>query len=150
MTAYHLRMRIAAVASLAAACTWPMVSVEHAPIEWTGGHSGHYEKAGVGLYGKGCGEQFQRAVTGVPAAEELMRSCSHFSDGYLVATVGGFGSVLTAAIVDSTSDNPRVERVTGTVMIGGLIAAFAGFVLAGFATTKLRDAVRTYNATFER
>jgi len=135
-----------------AACGGALVPIEPMPIEWvSSGRHGAYEKGGITIDGWNCGEAYQRAVTGVPEAEALMRECSSYIKAY-GALMTGFvvlpiGSIAGGAPID---DHGTRDAVIG-VGVGLALTSFAlGLVMGHVATTKRAEAVHIYNARYAR
>lgn len=134
--------------ALASGCSGPLVTTERFPIEWvrTDSRHGHFEKGGIALDGWTCGEQYERAVAGVPAAEDLIESCSRSNTAYgvlmsafAVLPITGFGIGLV------TSDHATRDVVIGTGVGLGLAAFAVGLVMGYRANTTVREAVHVYN-----
>jgi hypothetical protein len=141
-------MRHVAVFLAVAACTIPIVPTERLPIRWVQhGRHGGYEKGGVELAGTTCGEQFQRAVSGVPEAEAMMARCH---TGTMVYAAGMLGFLVLPGAAAAT----YVLTGSGTVHdaafpVGfslGMLAFGVGYIATFWASARLDDAVEIYDA----
>ena len=133
-----------------AACTAPLVSTERAHIDryprWVGrNHSVIYKKRGVSLGDDTCGDQYMRAVTGVPEAEDLMRSCARGKRGFELGLLGAVAFPLTGVAIDEwgprSAGSPAVYAGIGL----GVTAYLIGLASNLWAGYKLDDAVTVYN-----
>jgi hypothetical protein len=143
-------MRALALVCLAA-CAVPIVPTDRAHIAWVShGRHGHYEKLDTPLEGTTCGEQYMRAVTGVPQAEDLMRDC--YRDNMIYgAGMLGFVAFPVAGLITSseTSDSAR-PAILGTGLGLGVASFAVGFIAAIYSSYRLSDAVGVYNMSVDR
>ena len=139
-------MRVPLLAVLAAGCTVPLVPTERTPIEWVrNGTHGHYEKGGVQLLGTTCGEQYHRAVAGVPEAEELVDSCERFTIGYGIGMGVFVAGLASAGVFEATLDG-SAQKSAATASLATAITGFAvGLVMARFSIDRMARAVHVYN-----
>ena len=137
----------AIVALLLAGCAGTFeVPTGRMPITWQHeGRHGHWDKGGVQLQGWMCGEDYRRAVAGVPEAEAKMDDCRH-----TVTLYGAMMSVFVLAPLAGIAASEAIDhRVDATWFdagagIGG--AAFLiGFAAAFAAISQQDEAIGIYN-----
>jgi hypothetical protein len=128
------------------ACTVPIVPTDRAHIAWVRhGTHGHYEKLSTELEGTTCGEQYMRAVTGIPQAEDLMRTCYRDNMIYGAGMLGFVAFPLAGLVTGFETSGTTRDAVVGTG-IGLGVASFAiGFIAGIYSSFRLGDAVRAYN-----
>ena len=135
------------VAKLACGCGGDLMPTERMRIEWVQhGRHGHYEKAGIPLDGSTCGEQYQRAVAGVPPAEELMQRCSDHNAAYGVLMTSFVVVPLTSLLVGFELDSHPREIVIGSGLVVGLASFLVGVWMGYLGGQELHDAVHLYDA----
>jgi hypothetical protein len=143
-------MRVALVLVGLAACSsgW-LVPTEPMPVTWRHvPHSrhGYYEKGGVELDGWTCGEQYQRAVAGVPEAVAEMESCSHYNTAYGLLMSGFVLGVATSFGAWLSPLDPSVKRdVAYGGFVTGLTSFLVGYALVPFEIDHMKRAIRIYD-----
>jgi hypothetical protein len=123
------------------------VPTQRMRIEWHGGRHGAYQKGGVQIEGWTCGEQYQRAVTGVPEAEAMMARCARHNAAY-GALLSGFVVLPLAGLGVGelfVHDAHTRDVVLGTGVIVGLSSFALGLVMGYESGVELREAVQLYN-----
>jgi hypothetical protein len=130
-----------------AACTVPLVGTVREPIRWVKhGRHGWYEKGGAPLTGLTCGEQYERAVAGVPRAEELVASCRRDVIGYGAGMLGFLVFPVAGLTTYLVTDSGPVHRDSGPVGVGlGGASFLVGMLLGYLAEGRLYDAVHVYD-----
>jgi hypothetical protein len=125
-----------------------VISTDRMPIRfvYTSVHKGEYRKGGVRLGEPSCDDAYMRAVSGVPDAEELMRSCHRYHRAFFVAEMAVLAIPLTAIIAD-TSDGDRLNLNTAVEVTGGLtlVAFVIGMLMLSDSNDQLDRAVHVYN-----
>ena len=143
---------IAMLAASLGACTIPIVPTERMPITWarTGGGHGHYEKGGVDLSGLTCGEQYQRAVAGVPEAEDAMRGCERSTKAYGWLMTGFIVLPAASLGVGLAVDGPARGDVIATGIALGVVSFAVGVIMGVRGRYQLGDAVHLYDRALSR
>ena len=139
-------MRLAVALLLLTACTVPLVSTERAHLSWH--HRGRLEKLGVSVEGYTCGEQYMRAVAGVPEAEDLMRRCHRANTVYGYGMLGFLVAPAVGGVVAWQTDVSAKTAIPVSLGVGA-VSFMVGFVAAYFAGRDLREAVAAYNMSVD-
>jgi hypothetical protein len=103
--------------------------------------------------GGGFGGEIVEAVRGVPEAENHAKTYKQELVGGFVASMAGVASMVgsvamigaAASAPENSSSRDTDEAAAGALLIGGLAAYIAGFVLILDAQPRLWDAINTYN-----
>ena len=140
------RIAVLVIASQLAACAGALVPTERVHINRAGTwRHRSYEKGGVALDGWTCGEQYQRAVAGVPEAEALMHDCAGDTQLYGGLMSGFILAPGLGAAAGELFDSGRARLFDIGAFVG--VASFAAALLFGVRAAEERDdAVRAYNA----
>lgn len=143
-------MRLYAAALALAGCAGTFdVPTSRMPITWQReGRHGHWDKGGVHLQGWTCGEQYRRAVAGVPEAEAEITDCRHS-----VALYGAMMSVFVLAPLAGIGASEAIDhKVDGAWFDGGIgiggAAFLVGFAAAFAAISQQDQAIDIYNRQF--
>ncbi len=137
-----------ALALATSGCAAAEVPVASFPIEEV--HDGkhwYFKKGSVAIEGAPCGEQYRRAVAGVPAAESEIHQCRTDNDLYYAGMVGFAAFPLAGLGIGSELHSHTAEAgvVTTAIALGVLSFAFAYWMDAA-SDRHLYRAVGFYNA----